>query len=167
MSLPILGSSVDQDRPPRPLGKAKTHFRRRKKTWKPFASILARPSSPHCLPPLGAVWREANPYRGNPLAIEIGHTAFNQACARCHGADASTHAAPAPDLRNLNRYCRRIANPELNAACMRDNDAYFAKTVRQGKVIVGVTHMPPWEGVLKQELAWAILSFIESRVGGK
>lgn len=122
---------------------------------------------PDGLPPLGETWRSENPYRGNPEAVAIGQKAYSQACARCHGADASTNAAPAPDLRNLNRFCRRISDAELNAACMRDNDAYFAKTVRNGKFIVGVTHMPPWQGVLKQELAWAIQTFIESRKTGR
>ena len=79
--------------------------------------------------------------------------------------DASTNAAPAPDLRKLDRGCRRIAEPALKARCQADNDAYFARTVRQGKVILGVTHMPPWDGVLKQELAWAIQVFVESRAG--
>lgn len=126
--------------------------------------VAVAPSvSPDGLPPLGETWRSENPYRGNPEAIAIGQQAYNQACARCHGADASTNAAPAPDLRNLNRFCRRISDAELNAACMRDNDAYFAKTVRHGKIILGVTHMPPWQGVLKQELAWAIQTFVESR----
>ncbi|MBU1365843.1 MAG: c-type cytochrome [Gammaproteobacteria bacterium] len=115
------------------------------------------------LPPLGATWLSENPYRGNPVALAIGQQAYNQACARCHGADASTNAAPAPDLRNLNRFCKRISDAELNAACRRDNDAWFAKSVRKGKIIVGVTHMPPWQGVLKQELAWAIQVFFESR----
>lgn len=122
------------------------------------------------LPALGATWLAANPYRGQPVAdaaVAIGHDAYNQACARCHGLDASTNAAPAPDLRNLNRSCRRIADAELKAWCLRDNDAYFARTVRHGKVIVGVTHMPPWEGVLRQELAWAIQVFIESRASGR
>jgi mono/diheme cytochrome c family protein len=123
--------------------------------------------SPDGLPPLGESWVAENPYRGNPAAITIGQQAYNQACARCHGADASTNTAPAPDLRQLNRYCRRISDVELNAACMRDNDAYFSKTVRNGKVIVGVTHMPPWQGVLKQELAWAIQVFLESRASGR
>lgn len=128
--------------------------------------VAVAPSvEPDGLPALGSNWREANPYRGNTLAVDIGQAAYNQACARCHGFDASTNAAPAPDLRQLNRFCKRIGDAELNAACMRDNDAYFAKTVRKGKVIVGVTHMPPWEGVLKQELAWAIQVFIESRSG--
>ena len=117
------------------------------------------------LPPLGADWLKTNPYRANARAIEIGQSAFNQSCARCHGLDASSTAAPAPDLRQLNRYCRRIGDAELQAACMADNDTYFSKTVQQGKVIVGVMHMPPWKDVLSQELVWAIQRFIESRTG--
>lgn len=115
------------------------------------------------LPALGTDWRENNPYRGLPAAYDVGRSAYNQSCARCHGADAATNAAPAPDLRNLNRACRRIVSAELQARCQADKDAYFAKTVRQGKIIVGVTHMPPWDGVLKQELAWAIQVFIEAQ----
>lgn len=118
------------------------------------------------LPKLGQTWLESNPYRGNPDAITVGQLTYGQTCARCHGADASTSAAPAPDLRRLNAFCRRIDNVELKAACMRDNDAYYSKTVRQGKTIVGVVHMPAWEPVLSQELVWAIQSFIESRVDG-
>jgi cytochrome c5 len=129
--------------------------------------VAVAPSvEPEGLPPLGKQWLESNPYRGNAVAVDIGQAAYNQACARCHGADAATNAAPAPDLRKLNRYCRRIADADLNAACLRDNDAYFAKTVRQGKTIVGVIHMPAWEGVLKQELAWAIQVFVEAQSGG-
>lgn len=124
---------------------------------------IAPSVSADSLPPLGETWRSENPYRGNPEAVAIGQQAYNQACARCHGADAATNAAPAPDLRKLDRACRRIADPELKAWCQRDNDAYFAKTVRRGKIILGVTHMPPWEGVLAQELAWAIQLFVESR----
>jgi len=116
------------------------------------------------LPKLGQAWLAINPYRGNPEAITVGQVTYGQTCARCHGADASTNAAPAPDLRKLNAFCRRIENAELNAACMRDNDAYFSKTVRQGKTIVGVVHMPAWDPVLPQELIWAVQSFIESRV---
>jgi len=116
------------------------------------------------LPKLGPTWLATNPYRGNPEAIRVGQLTYGQTCARCHGAEASTNAAPAPDLRKLDAFCRRIASEELKAACMRDNDAYFSKTVRQGKTIVGVVHMPAWEPVLPQELIWAVQSFIESRV---
>lgn len=130
----------------------------------------APPADAGRLPVLGTTWLVANPYRQQAAATEaiaLGRDAYNQACARCHGADASTHAAPAPDLRNLNRSCRRMADPDLKAWCQRDNDAYFAKTVRHGKIIVGVTHMPAWDGVLKQELAWAIQLFIEDRAAAK
>lgn len=115
------------------------------------------------LPALGKDWRETNPYRNVPEALPIGRIAFNQSCARCHGADAATNAAPAPDLRNLDKGCRRIADAAIKARCMADNDAFFAKSVRDGKIIVGVMHMPPWREVLPQELAWAIQAFIEAQ----
>lgn len=117
------------------------------------------------LPSLGDAWRKGNPYRGNPTAIAVGQSAFNQSCARCHGADASpVGGAPAPDLRQLNRYCRNIADSGLQAACMTDNDQYFGKSVREGKTVVGVVHMPSWNDVLSQEVVWAIQAFIESRI---
>lgn len=115
------------------------------------------------LPKFGPTWLATNPYRGNADAVAVGRITYGQTCARCHGADASTNAAPAPDLRRLNAFCRRIADAELKASCLRDNDAYFSKTVRQGKTIVGVVHMPPWQEVLSQELVWAVQAFIESR----
>lgn len=116
------------------------------------------------LPPLGDGWLNSNPYRGNATAIAIGQSAFNQSCARCHGVDAAQGSGmPAPDLRQLSRYCQRIADAELKAACMTDNDQFFSKSVQQGKIIVGIMHMPPWKGVLSQELVWAIQTFIESR----
>lgn len=119
------------------------------------------------LPSLGETWLNGNPYRGNPRAVEVGQSAYKQSCARCHGDDAGTAGgAPAPDLRQLNRYCRSIANPALQTACMADNDQYFKKTVLQGKAVVGVVHMPPWKDVLIQEDVWAIQTFIESRIGG-
>lgn len=120
------------------------------------------------LAPLGEAWRKGNPYRGQGRAVEVGQAAFNQACARCHGVDANpAGGAPAPDLRQLNRFCRRIGEPALQAACLADNDVYFSKTVRQGKTIVGVVHMPAWQGVLSQEAIWAIQAFIEARAAAR
>lgn len=115
------------------------------------------------LPPLVAEVR-GNPYRANARAIEVGQSAFNQSCARCHGVDANPAGAPAPDLRQLNRFCRRIGEAVVQAACLADNDAYFSKTVANGKTIVGVMHMPPWKNVLSPELVWAIQAFVEARV---
>jgi len=118
------------------------------------------------LPVLGEQWLPLNPYRGNSRAIEVGKSAFNQACAKCHGSDALqsvNNGAIAPDLRRLNRYCRRIADEALQKTCLTDNDRYFVKTVKQGKVVVGIVHMPAWDKVLSQELVWAIQAFIESQ----
>jgi mono/diheme cytochrome c family protein len=120
------------------------------------------------LAPLGATWLKGNPYRGNPRALEVGQSAFNQSCARCHGTDANPGGGtPAPDLRQLNRYCRSIANPALQTACMADNDQYFKKSVQEGKLIVGVRHMPNWKEVLTQEDIWAIQAFIESKIDAR
>ena len=44
------------------------------------------------LPELGSEWVETNPFRENAeyrdIAIEIGASAYNQNCARCHGLEA-------------------------------------------------------------------------------
>ncbi len=120
------------------------------------------------LPSSGDAWLKTNPYRGKQRAIEVGQSAFNQSCARCHGHDANTAGGvPAPDLRRLDGYCRRIADPTLQAACLTDNDQYFKKSVLHGKTVVGIVHMPAWEGVLIQDDIWAIQAFIESRVSAK
>ena len=115
------------------------------------------------LKPLGAEWRHVNPYRGQAVAIEIGRQTFAQTCARCHGPEADATGHPAPDLRRLDMACKRIKDPEIKTKCVADTDAYFAKSARFGKTIVGVMHMPAWEPVLGQELIWAIGSYIESR----
>ena len=52
------------------------------------------------LPQLGEDWLESNPYRGNADAVELGASAYNQNCARCHGLGAVSGGI-APDLRLL------------------------------------------------------------------
>ena len=106
-----------------------------------------------------------NPYRGNLHAVEIGNSAFHQACARCHGVEANPVDMPAPDLRQLHRFCGRIAATALRTQCMSDNDRYFNKSVQEGKIIVGVVHMPRWKETLNQQTIWAIQTYIESRTG--
>ncbi|MBL8472901.1 MAG: cytochrome c-550 PedF [Rhodocyclaceae bacterium] len=102
----------------------------------------------HELKQLGADWLGVNPYRDNKKAIQIGSSAFNQNCARCHGLEAVSGGI-APDLRKL----------DLDP----DTDVYFRDSVRRGKIRNGVTYMPPFEGVLNQEAIWAIKSYLESR----
>lgn len=107
---------------------------------------------------LGASWLNENPYRDDAAAIEVGRQAFVQACQRCHGPDA-LGKGPGPNLRRLSAYCKRIVNASLQRECFGDNNAYFVKSVLKGKTRVGVVHMPPWEGVLSQEVLWALKAY--------
>ena len=102
----------------------------------------------HELPPLGAEWLNANPYKGNDTAVRIGKSAFNQNCARCHGLEAVSGGI-APDLRRL--------------PTDAETDEYFQASVRHGKVRNGNVYMPPFEGVLSQEAVWALRSYIVTR----
>ncbi len=99
------------------------------------------------LEPLGAEWKEENPYRGNDKAIAIGSSGFNQNCARCHGLQMISGGL-APDLRYL---------PQG-----KEGDEYFVERVRHGATINGVTKMPAFEGTLSQEALWAIRSYIDA-----
>ena len=91
---------------------------------------------------------EKNPYSGNPRAIEIGKQAFAQNCARCHGIDAISGGI-APDLRE---------KLPLGA----EGDEIFRERMVNGAIRNGVTYMPKFEGVVKQEGLWAIRSWLET-----
>ena len=114
------------------------------------------------LAPLGADWLTVNPYSGNPKAVEIGASGFNQNCARCHGIEAVSGGI-APDLRRLDNDC--ATNPDKTARldCVKENDDYMVNTVRKGRARNGAVYMPPFEGVLSQEAMWAIKTYLESR----
>jgi cytochrome c-550 PedF len=96
---------------------------------------------------LGADWRAANPYRKNVRAIEIGDSAYNQNCARCHGLGGISGGI-APDLRFL---------PEAD-----EGDEIFMQRVRKGAVRDGKVYMPPFEGTLSQEAMWSIRAWLET-----
>ena len=91
---------------------------------------------------------EKNPYSGNPKAIEIGKHAFGQNCARCHGIDAVSGGI-APDLRE-------------KLPLGDEGDEIFRERMVNGAVRNGVTYMPKFEGVVKQEGLWAIRSWLET-----
>ena len=97
---------------------------------------------------LGEGWRDTNPYRGQSAAVEVGASAYNQNCARCHGLEAISGGI-APDLRKLD--------------LAPDTDEYFLQSIRRGKIRNGMTYMPPFEPVLNQEAMWAIKTYLESR----
>lgn len=99
------------------------------------------------LEPLGKEWKESNPYRGNERAIEIGKSAFNQNCARCHGLGAISGGI-APDLRYL--------------PLGDEGDEVFLPRIRKGSVRDGRVYMPPFEGTLSQEAMWAIRAWLET-----
>ncbi len=100
------------------------------------------------LPQIGEDWVEKNPYTGNADAIELGASAYNQNCARCHGLGAVSGGI-APDLRLL---------PEGE-----EGDEWYIMRARNGAIRNGVTYMPKFEGILSQEALWAIKAWIETR----
>ena len=91
-------------------------------------------------------WLSENPYRGSKQAMEIGKTAYDGNCARCHGIDMISGGI-APDLREL--------GPEY--------DEYFLNHVRNGVQRNGMTYMPAFEEVLDQKTIWAIRSYMDKR----
>lgn len=102
---------------------------------------------------IGEEWLEENPYRGadnkdNAEAIEIGSSAYNQNCARCHGLEAISGGI-APDLREL--------TPDY------DGDEWYVYRVRNGAVRDGAVYMPKMAEYLSQEALWAIRTYVESR----
>ena len=111
---------------------------------------------------LGEKWLDQNPYRGNPLALKIGSSAYNQNCARCHGLEAVTGGI-APDLRQLDRDCIGVKNETKKKACYKESDNYYLNSIRHGKVRNGAVYMPPFEGVFNQEAMWAIKTYLEAR----
>lgn len=110
--------------------------------------VTPQPVDTTGLEPLGEEWRKENPYRGNPTAIKIGASAYNQNCARCHGLEAISGGI-APDLRGL----------EKDAA----GDAWFLNRIRKGATVNGDYKMPPFEKLMNQEAMWAIRAYIDSR----
>ena len=98
------------------------------------------------LPPLAAPV-DKNPYVGNPEAIKLGSSAYNQNCARCHGLGAVSGGI-APDLRML--------------PTDQPTDEYFKGKVQNGAMRNGVTYMPAFKDVFKEEAIWAIRSYLVS-----
>jgi cytochrome c-550 PedF len=113
--------------------------------------VTPQPVDTTGLAPVGPDWLEKNPYRGNELALKIGHSGFAQNCARCHGIEAESGGI-APDLRYIDKG--------------EDGDAWFINRIRHGYTQNGVTKMPAFEGILSQEAMWAIRTYLDSRFEG-
>jgi cytochrome c-550 PedF len=114
------------------------------------------------LPKLGTAWRAENPYRKHDAAIQIGGSAYNQNCARCHGLEAISGGI-APDLRKLDSECATLKDPNRKNACVKEMDGFFLAAVRGGRTRNGAVYMPPFEGMFSQEAMWAIKAYLETR----
>jgi cytochrome c-550 PedF len=113
--------------------------------------VTPQPVDTTGLDPLGEEWRTTDPYRGNPVALKIGSSGFNQNCARCHGLQAVSGGL-APDLRYLDK--------------ADAGDEWFLNRIRHGYTQNGMTKMPAFEGILSQEAMWAIRTYLDSRYDG-
>lgn len=103
------------------------------------------------LPVLSEEWPDTNPYRDTDSfdrAVEIGTSAYNQNCARCHGLEAISGGI-APDLRLL--------APDF------DGDEWYKYRVINGAVRDGKVYMPKMADYLSQEALWAIKSYLDVR----
>jgi len=104
------------------------------------------------LPQLGDEWVDENPFRNDEelkaRAVEIGSSAYNQNCARCHGLQVISGGI-APDLRYL----------EADF----DGDEWFIERVTHGAVRDGKVYMPKFFGTISQEGLWAIRTYIDEQ----
>ena len=107
--------------------------------------VAPQPIDTSHLPQLGEEWVEKNPYVGNKDAIELGSSAYNQNCARCHGLGAVSGGI-APDLREI---------PDDE-----EGDEWYIMRARNGAIRNGVTYMPKFEGLLSQEAMWSIRAWL-------
>lgn len=113
--------------------------------------VAPQPVNIEGLEPLGEEWLSRNPYSGNERAIEIGASAYNQNCARCHGLGGKSGGI-SPDLREL----------PYDA----EGDEWYVYRVREGAIRNGITYMPKFAdtdgGPLQQEALWAIRAWLET-----
>lgn len=117
--------------------------------------VAPQPVNTDALPEVGEDWLTENPYRAEKAgeevwakAVEIGDSAFNQNCARCHGLGAVSGGL-APDLRFLE--------------AAEYGDEWFVERFQHGYTQDGTTKMPAFGEVLGQKAGWAIRTYIETR----
>ncbi len=104
------------------------------------------------LPEIGEEWVDENPFREDEKykarAEEIGSSAYNQNCARCHGLQAISGGI-APDLRYL----------EADI----EGDEWYIERVTNGAVRDGKVYMPKFAGTISQAGLWAIRTYIDAQ----
>lgn len=100
------------------------------------------------LPKLGDEWKDSDPFVGNKVAIDVGSSAYNQNCARCHGLEMISGGI-APDLR-------RVPTDQ-------EGDDLFKQRMQHGAQRNGMTLMPKFAGLLPQETLWAVRAYMVSK----
>ena len=100
------------------------------------------------LPKLGDKFLDSDPFVGNKVAIDVGSSAYNQNCARCHGLEMISGGI-APDLRYV--------------PLGQEGDDIFKDHVENGVQRNGTTMMPKFAGLLPQETLWAVRAFMVSK----
>ena len=100
------------------------------------------------LPKLGETWLDKDPFVGNKTALEVGASAFNQNCARCHGLEMISGGI-APDLRYV--------------PLGQEGDEIFIERMHKGAQRNGMTMMPVFNGLLPQETLWAVRAYMVSK----
>jgi len=115
--------------------------------------VAPQPVNTDALPDIGDELLTENPYRdmGEAVwarAVEIGGSAYNANCARCHGLEVVSGGL-APDLRYL--------------SADWDGDEWFMERFLNGYTQNGATKMPAFGELLDQKAAWAIRTYVEAR----
>ena len=100
------------------------------------------------LPKLGDTWKDKDPFEGNKTAIEVGISAFNNNCARCHGLEMISGGI-APDLRYV--------------PLGQEGDDLFKERMLNGVQRNGTTMMPKFAGLLPQETLWSVRAYMVSK----
>jgi mono/diheme cytochrome c family protein len=90
--------------------------------------------------------RPTNPYEGRSDLVPEGKSLFNQYCSHCHGPNAQQGERP----RDLRRLRIRYGDDAITV---------FYTTINEGRMDKG---MPPWKGVLSDDLMWRIFTFLDT-----
>ncbi|MFN7004202.1 MAG: cytochrome c-550 PedF [Roseinatronobacter sp.] len=111
--------------------------------------VTPQPVNTDGLPELTNGWEMENPFRDPASdywerAVQIGSSAYNQNCARCHGLEVVSGGL-APDLRFL--------------MAEEMDDEWFMERIRRGSG----DRMPAYEDLMNQQAMWAIRTYIETR----
>ncbi len=90
--------------------------------------------------------RPTNPYEGRSDLVPEGKSLFNQYCSHCHGPNAQQGERP----RDLRRLKIRYGHDAISV---------FYTTTNNGRMDKG---MPPWRGVLSDDVTWRIFTYLQT-----